>query len=372
VRILVVNWQDRLNPQAGGAEIHLHEVFGRLARWGHTVTLLVSGFAGGPSRERVDGMEVHRVGGRLTFTARAGPYLKSSLAGFDVAVEDLNKVPLFLPVWTNTPSVLLVHHLFGSTAFQEASLPMALATWLLERPLPRVYAGRPVVTVSRSTMEDLERRGFERALMTVVPNGVDLAHYAPAPEEEPYRDPTLLYLGRLKRYKRIDLVVEAVGILRGRGVGCRLLVAGQGDHGPELARLVDERGLGEQVELLGYVEEEQKVRLLRKAWIHVLTSPKEGWGIANMEAAACGTPTVASDSPGLRDSVRDGETGILVPHGDVVALADALQRLLTHHALRKRMGKRARAFAEGFSWDASAREMEAVLERRLATAPRPE
>jgi hypothetical protein len=107
--VLVVNWQDRENPQAGGAEAHLHEVFGRLARSGHRVTLLCSGFEGAPSRATLDGIEVHRVGGRHSFAALARRYFARHLARhpFDVVVEDLNKIPLFTPRWTDRPVVPL-------------------------------------------------------------------------------------------------------------------------------------------------------------------------------------------------------------------------------------------------------------------------
>ena len=110
------------------------------------------------------------------------------------------------------------------------------------------------------------------------------------------------------------------------------------------------------------MSEEEKIRLFRRAWVHVLTSPKEGWGITNLEAAACGTPTVASDSPGLRDSVVDGETGFLVPHEDVQALADRIRALIDDDTLRERLGGNARRFAERFTWDRAAEETEAFLE----------
>ena len=155
MRILVVNWQDLENPRAGGAEIHLHEVFGRLAAWGHEVTALVSRWDDAPRRAQADGMEIHRTGSRNTFSLHARRYFRRELAGsrFDAVVEDLNKVPLFTPRWSSTPVVPLVHHLFGRTAFQEASFPVALATVLLERTIPRIYRGLPCVAVSRSTRE---------------------------------------------------------------------------------------------------------------------------------------------------------------------------------------------------------------------------
>lgn len=370
MKILVVNWLDRSNPQAGGAETHLHEIFGRLASSGHQVSLLASGFPGARPTEKLDGMDVYRIGTRLTFGLRVPRFVRTALnpKSFDVVVEDLNKVPLFLPYWTGAPVVLLVHHLFGGVAFQGASGPVAAATWLLERTVPWVYRDLPAMAVSQSTVEDLRRRGLEGQEIAVVPNGVDLGHYVPAEGDEEFARPTLLYLGRLKRYKRVDLVLRAVDRLRREGIEARLLVVGKGDAERDLRRLHRRLGLGEAVEFLGYVEEEEKVRLLQRSWVHVLTSPKEGWGISIMEAAACQTPSVASDSPGLRDSVRDGETGRLVPHGDVASLALALRELIQDDSIRRGMGARARSFAEGFTWDESARKTQEFLETQVAAA----
>ena len=371
LRILVVNWQDRENPQAGGAEAHLHEVFGRMAAWGQRVTLLCSRARGAPARAELDGIEVHRTGSRHGFALSARRYFRRHLAEqrFDVLVEDLNKVPLFTPRWSDTPVVLLVHHLFGRTAFQEASLPLATATWLLEKPIPAVYRDVPVVAVSRSTAEDLIERGFAPSHIEVVPNGVDLSFYHPDPSGQRFPRPTALYLGRLKRYKRVDLVLLAFARLSRDLPDATLLVAGQGDHGDELQELALRLGLGDRVHFLGFVPEEQKRELLQRSWTHVLTSPKEGWGISNLEAAACGTPTVASDSPGLRDSVLDGRTGFLVPHGDVAALAERLAALLGDLSLSLRLGGQARAFAEDFTWDDAARRLLDLLRRRLPRSP---
>ena len=367
MNVLVLNWLDPENPQAGGAEVHVLEIFRRLVERGHSVTLLCSAWPRAATTTNIAGIEVHRTGGRHTLALAAPGYYRRHLRDreFDVVVEDLNKVPFFSPWWVDAPVVLVVHHLFGTTAFREASLPVAAATWLLEMPIPRVFSDVPTAVVSQSTAQDLVRRGLHRDLMEIIPNGVDLETLTPGHPEDRFEEPTLLYLGRLKRYKRVDLVMQAVATLAERGVPCRLLVAGQGDHRDRLEALRAPLALEDRVEFLGFVSETEKVELLRQSWVHVLTSPKEGWGIANLEAAACGTPTVASDSPGLRDSVVDGRTGYLVPHGDVGRLADRIAELLKSEELRSRMGERGREFAEGFSWDASARVMEQFLEARV-------
>lgn len=315
---------------------------------------------------------MHRVGGRHTFSLAAPlHYLRRLRASaFDLVVEDLNKVPLFAPAWVDRPLVLLVHHLFGRSAFEEATPPVAAATWLLERPLGRVYRGIPVEAVSRSTADDLVARGLARASITVIPNGVDLELYRPDPSVPRFEAPTVLYLGRLKRYKRVDLVIRAVHRLRERGGDARLIVAGTGDEAPRLRMLVHELGMNDVVEMPGLVTEPAKVELFRRAWVHAFTSPKEGWGISNLEAAACGTATVASDSPGLRESVVDGRTGYLVPHGDIDAIATRLAEVLARPELRERLGREARRFAEGYSWDAAADQTEAHL-RQVAAGVRP-
>jgi len=364
MRILVVNWLDLENPQSGGAEVHLHETFGRLAHRGHEVVVLCSGWKGAAQRAEADGLEIHRCGSRYTFSLHARRYFRQHLQDrdFDVIVEDLNKVPLFTPRWGDTPVVPLVHHLFGRTAFSEASFPVALATVLLERPIPRVFGGLPAVAVSESTRDDLIRRGLKGEDIEVIPNGIDLDHYTPgsSPKAEL---PTLLFMGRLKRYKSVDLVLQAVRRLVDRGVELRFVIAGRGDDESRLRGVTTELRLDDVVEFAGFVSEERKLELLRSSWLHLLTSPKEGWGIANLEAAACGTPTVASDAPGLRESVVDGQTGFLVPHGDVERLAERIGEVITDADLRARLGRGAAEFAADYSWDASAMRWEALLER---------
>jgi glycosyltransferase involved in cell wall biosynthesis len=371
LRIVVLNWLDRENPQAGGAETHLHEVFGRLAARGHRVSALVSGWPGCKGRVRLDGIDVHRSGGRHTFSLSAPLYFRRHLSGtgIDVVVEDLNKVPLFSPLWVDVPVALLTHHLFGMTAFQAGPFPVAAGTVLLERPIPWVYRGTPAIAVSESTKADMVRRGLSAERISVIPNGIDVERYTPDPTVRAER-PTLLFLGRLKKYKRVDLVIDAVQVLAQRGVDVDLLIAGEGEEQAALAERVRRLGLQDRVTLLGFLDEPTKLDVLRRAWVHVLTSRKEGWGISNIEAAACGTPSVASDSPGLRESVLDGKTGLLVPHGDVGALAGAIERLVTDPALRDLMGREARAYAETLSWDAAADAFEGYL-TRLVEDPGP-
>lgn len=367
MRILVTNWNDRENPQAGGAEIHLHELFGRIAGWGHHVQLIASGWPGCLTMATVDQIEVQRIGGRHSFAVLGRSAVRRALRRnrYDVVVEDINKVPLFLPTVTTLPFVAIVPHLFGTTAFAEASAPMAAIVWAAELPIPAVYRRAAFHAISESTRDDLVRRGVPAERIVVIHPGVDSKRYSPDAATPRAATPTFLYLGRLKRYKGVEFALRALAQARGHRGDITLDICGQGDDRPRLERLAAELGLGPAVRFLGFVSEEEKRRLLRRAWAVVFPSPKEGWGITNVEAAACGTPAIASNSDGLRESVRDGVTGYLVPHGDVAALADRMLALANDAARVAQLGRAAREFAESLSWDAAARATLAHLESTI-------
>ena len=364
MRLLLVNWQDIENPQGGGAEIHLHEIFGRLARRGHAITLLCGGWPGAPRRAQIDGLDIHRVGTRASFGLLARPFFRRRLAQqpWDLIVEDINKIPLYTPLWSDRRTVALVPHLFGGTAFLELPAPLAAAVWLSERPLGRVYRDVPFEAISESTRDDLVARGIPRRNIEVIYPGIDTTGYTPDPGSRSPR-PVFAYLGRLKKYKGVHLVIRAFAAMK--DAGATLEIAGAGDYRPALEALARSLDLGGRVRFLGRISEAEKLALLRRAWGLVFASPKEGWGITNLEAAACATPVVASNSPGIRESVRHGETGFLVPHGDVAAMAAAMDRLAGSIALVEEAGRHARRFAETFTWERAADETERHLTRLI-------
>jgi glycosyltransferase involved in cell wall biosynthesis len=365
VRILVLNWQDHQNPQAGGAELHLKEIFSRIVARGHSVDLLCSSWKNAPQRVNLEGIEVHRVGNRQTYPFLARGYYAEYLAAkdYDVVIEDLNKVPLYTPLWGVRKLVALVHHLFGSTVFREAPLPIAAAVWLSERPLGALYRAVPFQAVSVSTADDLVARGIPRGSIRVIYNGVDSARLTPDAAERSIA-PLFVYLGRLKKYKRVDVVIRAFAGLN--IPEATLEIAGTGDYRAPLQRLVKSLDLADRVKFLGFIPEGEKIHLLRRAWASTLASPKEGWGISNLEAAACATPVIAANSPGIRESVIDGETGFLVPEDDPPAMAAAMRGLIESPSLVSSLGAAGRRFAEGFTWDRAANDTLAHLEQVVA------
>src|SRR5262245_12206909 len=200
-------------------------------------------------------------------------------APIDAVVEDLNKFPFFARLWVREPVVVLVHHLFGRTAFQQVAWPIAAATIAAETLVPRVYRGLPVVAVSPSTRDELLAGGMRAADVHVIPNGLDHEQYRPG-DGRRAAVPTVLALGRVEPYKRTEVLGDAVTQI----AGARLVVAGSGTGMEALTAHVARRGLGARVDLLGFVDESTKVRLLREAHVVATASQKEGWGLTVVEA----------------------------------------------------------------------------------------
>lgn len=374
MKILVISYRDMEHPEAGGAEVIIFEIMKRLSAAGHAVTLLTGGFKGGAATATVGGARVLRTGNTFNFNFAAPAYYKKHLRkeGFDVIVEDVNKIPFFMPAHEpNVPVVAVVPHLFGTTVFQQASLPVAGYVYLYERFIPAGYRRCLFSVLSESTRNDLIARGIPADRLRVIHSGMDHDLYVPDGRPPAARPPWIVYLGRLKKYKGIDLVIRALPEVAKRVPGVVYKIVGEGDDRPRLEALTRQLGMETHVEFTGWIGGKKKVELLHDTRVLAYTSPKEGWGLSVIEAGACAVPVVASNSPGLRESVVDGKTGFLVPHADVPQLAARLTTLLTDDALAARMGEAGIEWAKTFHWDESTRKTlelleEAVAERRTA------
>lgn len=363
MRILVVNHRDWHNPRAGGVEEVLAHTLPAWVRAGHQVQLLVSDFPGDEPRElTLDGVPVRRHGDERIFNWIAPWFIRRHYRDVDVIVEHLSKVACLLPWFTKVPVVGYAYHFYGRTLFRSVSWPVAAYVVAMEKLVPLVYGRGPLITISKSTAHDLQRIGFPARDMHVVYCGVNHEFLQPVSWEEKTVHPSVLWVGRIRKAKGVAVTVEAFAQVARVLPEARLTIVGRGDYEGELRRHIDAVGLRDKVRLTGFLMTEELVRAMREAWVLTYSSPKEGWGLCVTEAGACGTPSVASNVPGLCESVRDGETGFLVPHGDTQALQDKLLLLLRDPELRRRMGIAARAWAETFRWEATARQALAVVE----------
>ena len=359
MRILAVNWRDIRDPLGGGAEIHLHEILSRAAAAGHEVELVVSRPAGAPAEETIDGVRVFRRGHWVVANFVLPGLVRSRLRArpYDLLVEDINKIPFYTPLYAgDVPVLAVVPHLFGATVFREANPLLASYVWAAERPLARLYRDVDFEVISPSTREDLAGRGLDPERIRCIYCGLDhdrLSLADPPPRDDP---PLVVSWSRLRRYKSVDVAISAFARIRAALPGARMTIMGRGPDEARLRALVRRRGLVGAVEFAGYLDDAELSRVLHRARVFLNPSPKEGWGLTVIEANACGLPVVASDRPGLRDSVRDHETGRLVPYGDAEAMADAALDLLRDPRCWAAYSEAARAWAATFDWDVCARE----------------
>lgn len=370
MRILAFNWRDPRHPEAGGAELHLFEILRRCVRDGDEAVWLAERFPGAPETDLVEGIRVHRSGTWYNAHLSLGSLYRRRYRRerFDLVLEDINKVPFFTPLYASAPVLAIVPHLFGATVFREASWPVGLLVRAHELMIPAVYRRTPFLAISDSTRDDLVRRGIVRERIAVVRCGLTQEDYGITAPPESREAPEVVFLGRLRRYKGAQHAIRALPRIREAVPEATLAVVGDGPYRPELERLARSLGVDGATRFLGALPHPAKVAALNGAQVAVCPSPKEGWGLTVIEANACGVPVVASRSPGLVESVREGETGLLTPHGDARALADGVIRLLTDRALRLRMAAAARRWAEGFDWETCYRESRAVMGRAAGIA----
>jgi glycosyltransferase involved in cell wall biosynthesis len=370
MRILVFNWQDITNPLAGGAEVHLQNIFSRIVRRGHEVTLFCSSYPGARREEVLDGIRVIRRGGRqlFNFCVPIGYLRRLRHDQYDIVVDDLNKIPFFTPLFVHEPLVGIAHHLFGRSIFAETNLLVGAYVYWMESCALFIYRRSriPFFVVSPSTRDEMVARAFRPEDLHVVYNCVDHALHRPDPSRRSVT-PLVGYVGRLKKYKGVDQFLKAVAEVRVTHPELRALIVGKGDDRPRLERLTAVLGLREVVTYVGYVPEEQKVALLQGMWCAVATSSKEGWGLTVLEANACGTPVIASDVPGLRDAVKDGETGLLFAHGDAHGLAEKIRVILDDTERRARLTANAIVWAGEFDWEHAAEKTLEVFEKLKRT-----
>ena len=360
--MLVVNWRCTKNPLAGGAEVYLQEIFSRLVARGHHVTLLCERFPGSEPEEFLGGIRTIRAGGKFTFNFTAASQvgrLADSLNA-DIVIDDLNKIPFYSPWHTKRPVLAILMHLFRGSIFRETLPPMAAYVWLAETMIPLAYKRCRFAVLSESSMKDTVKVGIDPARIAVIPPGTDFDRFRP--DASVAREPAVLHVGRLKRYKATDHLLQAAKKLKDRGVKFTTVIVGDGDDRPRLEALAAKLELADSVRFTGFIPEAEKVNWYRRAAVLVENSVKEGWGLIVMEANACGTPVVVARSPGLVDSSRDGVNGLMYDYGDVPALAEKLGRLLTDHALRARLGQQAIEWAKQWTWDGAADAMERAIE----------
>lgn len=350
--ILVMAWRDGGNPEAGGAEVFTHEVARRWVAKGHEVTLLTSRFSGANAEATHDGVRIMRDGGKYAVYRRARHAYRGRFRhSADVVLDEINTIPFGTPHFVDGRSLLfaLIFQLAREYWSYETPFPLsAIGRYWLENRWLRAYRNVPTFTISQSTREDLLALGFGD--VAVVPVGNSITRLDAAPRKE--AEPTLIFVGRLKKAKLPDDALHAFAEVRNRLPNARLWVVGSG-----YLRASLERGAPPGTTFFGWVPQQTKIDLLSRAHVLLYPAVREGWGLSIIEANAVGTPAIGYEVNGVRDSIRNGDTGLCVPPGDVHKLAEQAVSLLTNQVEYDRMATNALHWAQSFDWDASAEQM---------------
>lgn len=364
MKILILNWQDLSHPLAGGAEVHLHETYSRIAKMGHDVTLFCSSYDGAKSVEENNGITIIREGGRFlfNFVVMKKYFTTFKEQKFDLIVDDVNKIPFYTPAYVKEPILGELHHLLGTSVFQETIFPLASYVYLAELASIPMYRKIHFMIHSPSTQKEVTENGFSPERIHYVPYGMNhrLFRQTGIPKSA---EPLIGALGRLKKYKSFDHLIEAFAIVKKIVPNAKLVIVGDGDDKPRLMELTNTLGLNDSVTFTGFVSEEEKVQWLNKMHVAVNTSAKEGWGLTAIEANACGTTTVSSNVQGLRDAVLDEWTGLLYEYGNREKLAEKIILLLRDSNLRDRLAAKALERSKEFDWQTGAEKTMEVIEQ---------
>jgi len=352
-KVLWLNWRDIKNPDAGGAEVFEHEVAKRLVERGWDITLFSSRFQGCVPEDELDGVKIIRGGGRFQVYREAKDYTLAHLSEFDFIVDEINTRPFLTPKYVrNKPILALIHQLAKEYWFYETPWPISWVGYhYLERAWLRHYFGVKTITVSESTRADLTNLGFRD--VHVVPEGLSVSVANTIPVKE--KDPTLVFLGRLKRVKQPDHAIRAYKVIRSKCPEARLWILGDGYLRAELEK---ENVAG--VEIKGRVTDSEKVQLISRAHILLFPAVREGFGLSIIEANARGTPAVGYNVPGVRDAIKDKETGLLVEPDNWHEMAEKALTLLQDTQLRESLAARSIQWARTMSWDTTATRVSEV------------
>jgi len=367
MHILLFSWRDIKNPKAGGSELYFHEISKKLVENGNKVTWICGAWNGCKKEEVVDGIKILRAGSELSL------YLLAPLAYFklkekpDIIIDLENGIPFFTPLYAKERKILHIHHVHHDVWFKEAlgkgikeKIIASIGYFLEAKIMPFVYKGQKIITISKSSAEEINKLGFGKVIGVVNP-AIEIK-VNPNIRRTSY--PSILFLNRIKKYKGADVLIRAfLRICNEKEMkNAVLYICGDGDYLKEIKELAKGE---ERIKILGKIIEKEKYELMNKCWFFINPSFKEGWGIVNIEANYFGMPVIGSDVGGIKDSVINNKTGLLFKYGDEKELAEKILELIKDKKLRQKLSKNGFKWARSFSWDKTSKQYLDILKKRL-------
>lgn len=373
MKVLIFSWRDIKHPAKGGAEILTLELAKRWVKKGHQVSLVSASFPGAKREEIISKVKIFRPAEfyvqsplkYLNYLYQTAKFYRQNLANkYDLIIDQAHGLPLFTPLYAHPKIILFPLEIAKEIWFHEVRFPFSLAGYLLEQAYIKIFRNIPFLTISPSTAKELKEVGVKN-VFTINP-GLNIKPLSEFPRKNKY--PHLVSLGRITEMKRVGEIIQAFRLLHKEFPLIKLTIIGRGQprYMEELKSLCRKMAIEDRVLFAGYVSEKEKRKFLNEAWLLVSTSVKEGWGLIVIEAAAYGTPTVAYKVPGLVDSVKNQETGILCSKNTHVELARNIRRILKNPLLRKQLSRNALAHSRQFNWNQAANEALVVFKKVIS------
>ncbi len=368
MNILILSWRGPGHPQAGGAELVSHTYAKAWVKHGHQVTLFTSIYPNAKEEETVDGVKIIRRGNQILAVQLEAFfwYLFDQHQSFNLVVDEFHGLPFFTPLYVRAKKLGFIHEVAKEVwKLNALSKPYNLIpAWLgpiVEPWFFNLYKNIPFLTVSESTEFDLIDWGIPKEHITIIHNGIDVLNNI----SNFNKKRALIYLGALSQDKGIQVALEVFRKLEKVVPEYQYWVVGKGEFNllTNLKKKVKSWGLSKKIKFFGFVDEKTKFKLLKQAYLLINPSIREGWGLVVMEAASAGTPTVGFNSPGLRDSIQDGKTGILTKTNTSESIYQETINLIKNESLYEVMSHKATLWSKKFSWADSIEKSEQLIER---------
>lgn len=365
MNILLLSWRGPKHPNAGGAEVATHEYAKGWIKAGHEVTLFTSYYQGAKKEENIDGVNIIRRGDQIlgVHLQVFKWYLFESHTKYDLVVDQFHGIPFFTPIFVKAKKLAFIHEVAKEVWKTNFSLIPAKLGEMLEPLIFKLYKNIPFMTVSESTKKDLINWGIPENRITVIHNGINITKFKIILSKG--KKKTLIFLGALSKDKGIEEALETFALINQKDKDWQFWVVGRVDpRYLKNLRIYSKRlRIDKKTKFWGYVSEEKKFELLAKAHVAINPSIREGWGLVVIEAASVGTPTVAYDVPGLKDSIRDGITGLLCKEQNPTLLAKSILQLLSNGKNYTNICDTAKQWSKKFSWEKATRDSLKLLEK---------
>jgi glycosyltransferase involved in cell wall biosynthesis len=341
MKILWFTWKDITHPEAGGAEFLGDKIASQLAREGHEVIILTSRYKDALHKEKHNGYEIIRVGNRYTVYWQAFLYYIKHLKGWpDKIIEEINTIPFMTQWYAKEKRTLLIYQLCREIWFYQLPLPFNLIGYLSEPIYLFLLSKNKVITESQSTKDDLLRYGFKKENIQIFPVCIDIEPLKSLAEKNSYEKFTVLSLGAIRNMKQTLDQIKAFELARNEIPELQMKIAGKliGKYGKQVLNYIENSKYKNDIEYLGKVSKEKKIELMRRSHVILVTSVKEGWGLIVTEAGSQATPAIVYDVDGLRDSVTNRETGIIVKLGkNINQMKEEIMNLYKNKDLLKKL-----------------------------------